>query len=412
MTPEFDLLKSMFDAAVASAQPGICLPPHLPPPTGGRTVVVGAGKASAEMARVLERHWEGDIEGVVVTRYGFAVPCEKLRILEAAHPVPDAAGIRAAREIMAAVSDLGAEDQVIVLISGGGSALLTLPGGDLTLGEKMAVNRALLASGAPISAMNVLRKHLSAIKGGRLARAANPARVWTLAISDIPGDDPALIASGPTVPDPSTSEDARAVIKRYGLELAGSVERHLLSDVAETPKPGDSCFATCETRLIATPGKALEAAAQVGRRAGNTVVMLGDDLEGEARDVARAHARMAERAEPGTILLSGGELTVTLAGTGRGGPNGEYVLALAEELRGHPRIHALACDTDGIDGSEDNAGAVIGPTTLSRGKALGLDAGQFRRNNDSYGFFEALGDLIVTGPTQTNVNDFRAILVT
>jgi len=401
----------MFDAAVASAQPAKCVPAHLPERPKGRTVVVGAGKASAAMAKAVEDHWDGPVEGVVVTRYGHAVPCDQVTILEASHPVPDAAGEAASRRILEAVQGLGEDDLVLMLASGGGSALLSLPALGLTLDDKKAVNRALLASGAPIGAMNCVRKHLSAIKGGRLAAAAYPARVVTLAISDVPGDDPAVIASGPTVPDPTTFADARSYVAAYGIDLPPAVRRHLDAAEDETPKAEHPCFTRCEIRLVATPDMALDAAAAVARDAGYAVQVLGDAIEGEARDFATELARRVRDAAPGTVLLSGGELTVTLKGGGRGGPNAELMLALAIALEGAEGIWAMACDTDGIDGSEDNAGAVIGPTTLSRARDLGLDAGAFLDRNDSYGFFAALGDLVITGPTHTNVNDFRAVLV-
>ena len=410
MTPN-DLLRRMFDAAVAAAQPDICLPAHLPSPPAGRTLVVGAGKAAAAMARALEQHWQGPLEGLVVTRYGHGVPCERIDIVEAAHPVPDAAGRVAAQRILDLVSDLTADDLVIALISGGGSSLLTLPAPGLTLADKQAVNAALLKSGAPIDAMNCVRKHLSAIKGGRLARAAAPAHLVALLISDVPGDDPAIIASGPTVPDPTSFADARAIIERHGVDLPAAVQAHLAAGADESPKPGDPCFANSSARLIATPSRALAAAADIAREAGYAVDLLGDALEGEARLVAKEHASRARDSAPGTIILSGGELTVTLKGKGRGGPNAEYALALALALNGAAGIHALAGDTDGIDGSEDNAGARIGPDTLARAAAAGADPDAALAANDSYGIFAALGDLLVTGPTHTNVNDFRAILI-
>ena len=410
MTPN-DLLRRMFDAAVAAAQPELCVPAHLPAPPKGRTIVVGAGKASAAMARALEQHWQAPLEGLVVTRYGHGVPCEHIDIVEAAHPVPDAAGRDAAQRILDLVADLTADDLVIALISGGGSSLLTLPAPGLTLADKQAVNAALLKSGAPIEAMNCVRKHLSAIKGGRLARAAAPARLEALIISDVPGDDPAIIASGPTVPDPTTFADARAVIERYGVSVPAAVQAHLAAGADESPKPGDACFDTIALHLIATPSMALDAAAKIARNAGYSVDLLGDTIEGEARCVAAEHSSRAGDAAPGTIILSGGELTVTVSGDGRGGPNTEYALALALALDGAAGIHAMACDTDGIDGSEDNAGARIGADTLDRAIAAGANPSQALAANDSYGIFAAIGDLVVTGPTHTNVNDFRAILI-
>ena len=410
MTPN-DLLRAMFDAAVAAAQPDLCVPAHLPSPPKGKTVVVGAGKASAAMARTLETHWSGPLEGLVITRYGHAVPCERIEIIEAAHPVPDAAGHDAATRILEFVSGLTADDLVIALISGGGSSLLTVPAPGLTLADKQAVNTALLHSGAPIDAMNCVRKHLSAIKGGRLARAADPARLEALIISDVPADDPAIIASGPTVPDPTRFADARAVIENYGVSVPATVQAHLAAATDESPKPGDPCFATTSTHLIATPAMALGAAAEVARDAGYTVDLMGDTVEGEARIVAAEHARRAREAAPGTIVLSGGELTVTMSGEGRGGPNAEYALALALALDGATGIYAMACDTDGIDGSEDNAGAHIGPDTLARTAATGTNPSAALVANDSYAIFSAIGDLVMTGPTYTNVNDFRAILI-
>ncbi len=413
-----DTLRRLFDAAVAAADPVLTVPPHLPPAPAGRTVVVGAGKASAAMARAVEDNWDGDLSGLVVTRYGCAVPCDRIEIVEAAHPVPDAAGLEAAERILALAKDLSPDDLLLALISGGGSALLTLPAEGLSLEDKQAVNSALLKSGATIGDMNCVRKHLSAIKGGRLAAAASPAGIVSLLISDVPGDDPAVIASGPTVADHSTPQDALGVIEKFAIDVPPAVADTLRSDTAETPKPGDPAFEANDTRIVARPQGSLEAAASKAEEMGWTPVILGDAIEGEARDVAREHATLAlgamktgKPAKPPAVLLSGGEVTVTLKGKGRGGPNAEYLLALAEALDGAAGIHALACDTDGIDGSEDNAGAVIGPETLSRARDLGLDAAKYLADNDAYGYFEALGDLVVTGPTLTNVNDFRAILL-
>ncbi len=410
MTPA-DLLRAMFDAAVAAAQPDLCVPAHQPDPPKGRTVVIGAGKASAAMARALEAHWHGPLEGLVVTRYGHGAACEQIEIAEAGHPVPDAAGLDAAKRVLEIVSDLSIDDLVVALISGGGSALLTLPAPGLSLADKQAVNAALLQSGAPIDAMNCVRKHLSAIKGGRLARAAAPARIEALLISDVPGDDPAIIASGPTVPDPTTFADARNVIERYNVVLPAAVHAHLAAGADESPKPGDPCFANASSHLIATPAMVLAAAADIARQAGYNIDLLGDTIEGEARTVAAEHARRARTAVPGTVILSGGELTVTVTGDGRGGPNTEYALALSLALEGAAGIHAMACDTDGIDGSEDNAGACIGPDTLERAAAAEVDPRASLAANDSYGVFAALGDLVITGPTHTNVNDFRAVLI-
>ena len=401
----------MFDAAVAAAQPDLCMPVHLPAPPKGNTVVVGAGKASAAMAQALEAYWQGPLSGLVVTRYGHGVPCKHIEIVEAAHPVPDEAGVAAAQRILELVSGLSADDLVIALISGGGSALLTLPAAGLSLAEKQTVNKALLNSGAPIDAMNCVRRHLSAIKGGRLARAIAPARLETLLISDVPGDDPVLIASGPTVPDPTTFADARDVIERYNILVPPAVQAHLAAAADECPKPGDPCFDNTAAQIIAAPSMALAAAADVARAEGYYVEMLGDAVEGEAREVAEQHAHLVIDAAPGTIILSGGELTVTVTGSGRGGPNTEYALALAMALDGVPGVHAIACDTDGIDGSADNAGARIGPDTLARAISAGETPRAALATNNSYRIFEALGDLIVTGPTHTNVNDFRAILI-
>jgi glycerate 2-kinase len=415
------LLRRMFDAAIASAQPALCIPAHLPDPQSlgkGRLVVIGAGKASAAMARAVEDHWKGPLTGLVVTRYGYAVPCERIEILEAAHPVPDAAGQRAAERLLQFVQGLNADDLVLCLISGGGSSLLPLPAPGLSLEHKQAVSRALLKSGATISEMNCVRRHLSAIKGGRLAAACHPARVLTLLISDVPGDDPMDIASGPTVADPTTCEDALAVIRRYGIEVPAEVMAVLQSGSGESIKPGDPRLAGTEVRMIATPQMALEAAAAVARDAGYAAYILGDALEGEARDVGKVLAgialQVAERGQPvpaPCVLLSGGETTVTVRGNGRGGRNVEWLLSTGITLHGHPRIHALAGDTDGVDGQEEIAGAYLAPDSLSRAWALGLRPMDSLANNDGHGFFGALGDSVITGPTLTNVNDFRAILI-
>ena len=412
------LLRAMFDAAVAAALPSLCLPPHLPPPPKGRTVVVGAGKAAASMAAAVEAHWPGPIEGLVVTRYGHAVPCRKIEVVEAAHPVPDAAGLAAARRILALVGGLTADDLVLCLISGGGSALLSLPAPGIALADKQSISRALLKSGAQIGEMNTLRKHLSAIKGGRLAAAASPAEVVALVISDVPGDDLSVIASGPTVPDATSAADALGVLEKYGIDIPPAVRAHLDNPAAETPKPGDARFARVTNRLIAAPQRSLEAAADVARAAGYHPLILSDAIEGEARDVALVHAaiarQIAARGQPAPApcaLISGGETTVTVRGKGRGGRNAEFLLALALALHGAPRISALAADTDGIDGSEDNAGAFVLPDTLERARRAGLNGAEFLASNDAYSFFEELGDLLVTGPTHTNVNDFRVILI-
>lgn len=412
------LLRAMFDAAVAAALPARIVPPHLPPPPKGRTIVLGAGKASAAMAKAVEEHWPGPLEGLVVTRYGHAVPCERIEIVEAAHPVPDAAGEAAARRILELARGAGPDDLILCLISGGGSSLLALPAEGLTLADKQAVNQALLASGADIGQMNTVRKHLSAVKGGRLAAAAHPAKMVSLLISDVPGDDPAVIASGPTVPDPTTFADARAVLARYRIEPPPAVRAHLEAAAEETPKPGDPRLAGVENILIAAPQRSLEAAAEVARRAGIAPLLLGDALEGEASEVgkvmagiARSAARHGHPLPAPCALLSGGETTVTVKGRGRGGRNVEFLLSLAVALGGEPGVWAIAGDTDGIDGADEAAGAVVTPDTLARAAASGLDAKASLADNDGHGFFETLGDQVVTGPTLTNVNDFRAILV-
>jgi hydroxypyruvate reductase len=416
-----ELLRAMFDAAIASAQPDRVIAAHLPPAPKGRLIVIGAGKASAAMARAVEDHWAGPkdaLEGFVVTRYGYAVPCERIQIVEASHPVPDAAGLAAAQTLLGKVQGLTEDDLVLCLISGGGSSLLPLPLEGLTLQHKQDVNRALLKSGATISEMNCVRRHLSAIKGGRLAAACHPARVLTLLISDVPGDNPIDIASGPTVADPSTCADALAIVKRYGIELPAAVREVLSSGRGESVKPGDARLAHAETRIIAAPQRALEAAAAIARDAGYTPFILGDALEGEARDVGQVLAgialQVAQRGQPVAapcVLLSGGETTVTVRGSGRGGRNVECLLSMALTLKGHPRIHALAGDTDGVDGQEETAGAIATPDTLARAWAMGLRPHDRLDDNDGHGFFEALGDSVVTGPTLTNVNDFRAILI-
>ncbi len=411
-------LRALYSHAVAAADPQAVLAPYLPAPPKGRTVVIGAGKAAASMARAVEDNWSGPLSGLVVTRYQHALDCHKIEVVEAAHPVPDAAGQDAAARILAMACELTEDDLLLCLISGGGSALLSLPGPGLSLQDKQALNSQLLKSGAPISEMNCVRKHLSAIKGGRLALAAWPARVLTLAISDVPGDDLTVIASGPTVADPSSLADARKILAAYGIEPGPAVTRALNDQSFETPKPGDERLSKSATVLIATPQMALEAAAQKAREEGIAPLILGDSIEGEAREVARVMAGIAAQvlrhgqpiSKP-CVLLSGGETTVTLKGKGRGGRNAEFLLALAIALDGLPGVSAIACDTDGNDGSEDNAGCVIGPDTLSRATALGLDAEAYLADNDAYSFFAALGDLVMSGPTLTNVNDFRAILV-
>ncbi len=413
----------MFAAAVAAASPASCVPANLPSPPAGRTLVVGAGKAAAAMAQAAEKHWPADrpLSGLVVTRYGHGVgELQRIEVVEAAHPVPDEAGEQAARRMLALVGGLTKDDLVLGLFSGGGSALLALPAAGVTLADKQAINRALLRSGAGIGEMNCVRRHLSALKGGRLAEAARPARLVSLLISDVPDDDPASIASGPTVPDPTTLADARAVLARWNIVPSPSVARALANPGCETHKPGDAAFARAETRLIATANGSLAAAAAVACAAGVEPVILGSAIEGEAAEVARVMAgiarsvsRRGQPARPPCVLISGGETTVTLRATaGRGGRNSTFALSLALALDGHAGIYALAADTDGIDGTEDNAGAIIAPDTLLRAGALGFDARAALDTLDAYPFFAALGDLVLTGPTRTNVNDFRAILVT
>jgi len=405
------LLKDLFSTAVAAADPALRVPPFLPKPPKGRTLVVGAGKASAAMALAVEDHWTGPISGLVITRYGHGAPCKKIEIVEASHPVPDANGRDAALRMGELVKGLTADDLVLCLISGGGSALLAAPAPGLTLADKQNVNRQLLSCGAPISEMNCVRKHLSALKGGRLAAAAFPAQIVSLVISDVPGDDPAIVASGPTVPDPTTRQDALAILRKYKFDLPAHVWAFLETPAAETPKPGDPRFAKVRTEMIAAPAQSLAAAAKIAAEAGYRVIDLGDRIEGEARDVARAQAAQALATKGPAVILSGGETTVTLKGKGRGGRNAEYALALAIALDGKANISAIAGDTDGIDGSEDNAGALVMPDTLARAKAKDIDAAACLANNDAYGFFASIGDLVVTGPTRTNVNDFRAILI-
>ncbi len=417
--PPKELLRRMFDAAIASAQPARCVPAFLPPPPRGRLLVIGAGKASAAMASAVEAHWPGALSGLVVTRYGYAVPCERIEIVEAAHPVPDAAGLTAATRMLKLVEGLTADDLVLCLISGGGSSLLPLPAAGLTLEDKQAIGRALLKSGATISEINCVRRHLSAIKGGRLAAACHPAKVLTLLISDVPGDQPIDIASGPTVGDPTTCEDALMILRRYAIGIPTAARELLESGRGESVKPDDPRLAGAELRMIAAPQMALEAAAALAREQGIPAHILSDAIEGEARDVGSALAaialQVATRGQPfqtPCVLLSGGETTVTVRGQGRGGRNVEFLLALAIALGGQPRIHALAGDTDGVDGLEEIAGATMGPDSLARAWALGLRPKEALANNDGHGFFGALGDAVVTGPTLTNVNDFRAILIT
>ncbi len=412
------LLRDMFDAAVAAAQPALCLPAHLPPPPKGRTIVIGAGKASAAMARALEDHWAGPLTGLVVTRYGYDVPCQRIEIVQAAHPVPDAAGLAASKRIAQLVTGLTEADLVIALISGGGSSLLVAPGEGLTLEDKQAVNAALLASGATISEMNCVRRHLSNLKGGRLGALCHPAQLLTLLISDVPGDAPTDIASGPTVADTSSCTDALAIVQRYQIAMPDAMRALLQSGAGETVKPGDPRLHNSSVRMVTAPQIALEAAAKIALVAGFTPYILGDSLEGEARDVAKTLAGITRqvvlRGQPfktPCVLLSGGETTVTIRGQGRGGRNVEFLLALAVALGDLDGVYALAGDTDGVDGAEEIAGALLTPDTLSRAWALDMNPRSFLDNNDAHTFFQALGDSVVTGPTLTNVNDFRAILV-
>ncbi len=413
-----EILHSLFKAAIESADPMKCLPPLLPPPPKGRTIILGAGKASAQMARAVEQVWLGDLSGLVVTRYGYGVPTRSIEIVEASHPVPDEAGMKAAQRILKMAKGLTADDLVICLISGGGSALLALPAEGLTLEDKQSVNKALLKSGATIGEINCVRRHLSAIKGGRLAAACHPAKVVTLVISDVPGDNPVDIASGPTVGDPTSCADALAILKRYEIEVPDRVREHLESGRGETVKPDDPRLADADIRMTAAPLMALEAAAERARSFGLAAHILGDDIEGEARDVgkvmagiARLTARRGKPFSPPCVLLSGGETTVTVKGDGKGGRNVEFLLSLGIALAGDARIHALAGDTDGVDGMEEIAGGYLAPDTLARARKSGINPLESLANNDGHGFFSALGDSVVTGPTLTNVNDFRAILI-
>lgn len=418
MTEPGDLLRRLFAAAVAAADPAVSLAQHLPSPPPGRTVVVGAGKAAASMARAVEAAWPGELSGLVVTRYGHGAPTARIEVVEAAHPVPDAAGEAAARRVLDLVAGLTPDDLVLCLISGGGSSLLSLPAEGLTLADKQAVNRGLLKSGASIGEMNCVRRHLSAIKGGRLAAACHPARVVTLLISDTPGDDPLDIASGPTVADPTTGADALTILDRYRIEIPDAVRAHLLSGRGESVKPGDPRLGTPEVRMVATPLMALRAAADLARQEGVPALILGDAIEGEAREVGQVMAGIARSvaahglplAKP-CLLLSGGETTVTVRGSGRGGRNVEFLLALGIALGGQAGIYAIAGDTDGVDGIEAIAGAVLTPETPVRAAAAGLSLTDSLDRNDGHGFFESLGDGVITGPTLTNVNDFRAILI-
>ena len=426
-----DFLRSLFQAAVTRALPLHNTAAFLPPPPKGRTVVLGAGKAGGAMAHAVEALWPADapLSGLVVTRYGHIPPrpaglVQRIEVVEAAHPVPDAAGMDAAQRILALTHGLSADDLVLCLISGGGSALLTLPADGLSLQDKQRINQQLLDSGAHIGEMNCVRKHLSRIKGGRLGAACAPARVVTLTISDVPGDDPSTIASGPTVADASSCADALDILDRYGIEVPAAVRQALQSGGLETPKPGDAAFSGHALHLIATPQQSLQAAAEAARAAGIAAYILSDEIEGESREVAKVHAAVARAVAKGQgafqkpcVILSGGETTVTIrprapgAAKGRGGRAGEFCMGLAQALQGMDGVWAMAADTDGIDGVEDNAGAQVAPDTLTRAAALGLKLADHQQRNDAYGFFSALGDLVVTGPTNTNVNDFRAVLI-
>ena len=411
-------LAAIFNAAVAAADPQRTIRDHLPAMPKGRTIVIGAGKGSAQMAAAFEKVWDGPIEGLVVTRYGYGASCQRIEIIEAAHPVPDAAGLEASRRLLEKVQRLTADDLVVALISGGGSALLPAPAEGLTLADEIAVNEALLASGAPIAAMNTIRKHVSTIKGGRLAAAAYPAKLVSLVVSDIPGDNPALVASGPTVPDSGNRQEALASIAAYGMKLPASVMAHINSPAADAPRVDDPRFSRNEVHLIASAGVSLEAAAAEARRHGIEAVILSDSIEGEAREVGGVHAAIARevatrnRPFPKPVLiLSGGETTVTVRAKGKGGRNSEFLLAFAIGISGMEGAHALAADTDGIDGSQDNAGAFADGSTVSRMRAAGVDAKAMLAGNNAWTAFNAVGDLFVPGPTGTNVNDLRAILI-
>jgi glycerate 2-kinase len=411
------LLRDLFATAIDAAHPRQVLADYLPSERSGRVIVIGAGKAAAAMAEVVEKEWLGEVSGLVVTRYGHGAHCQKIEVVEAAHPVPDDAGERVARRVLELVSNLSESDRVIFLLSGGGSSLLALPADGISLADKQAINKALLKSGATIGEMNCVRKHLSAVKGGRLAKACWPASVYTYAISDVPGDEATVIASGPTVADPTTSVQALAILARYSIEIPANVRAWLQDPRSETVKPGDPCLSRSHFQLIATPQQALDAAAAKAEAAGLPSLILGD-LEGESREVAKVHAGIAKQVllhgqplKAPCVILSGGETTVTVRGNGRGGRNAEFLLSLTDSLKGLPGVYALAGDTDGIDGSEDNAGAIMTPDSHARAAALGLSSSDELDNNNGYGYFAALDQLIVTGPTRTNVNDFRAILI-
>jgi len=413
------LLLDMFKAAVDSARPARCLPRFLPLPPKGRTIVVGAGKAAAAMAAAVEAHWNGPFDGLVITRDAHGAPCRSIEVIEASHPVPDSRGQEAAGRIFQKVSNLRSDDLVLILMSGGASSLLALPAAGIDLEDKREINKALLACGAHIGEMNTVRKHLSAIKGGRLTVAAAPAKVVTLAISDVPGDDPSVIGSGPTVGDRSTRFDALSILEKYSIPIPPSVDKYLNDPASETPKPGDACFDNSAYHVIATPQGALQAAARTARKAGITPLILGSAIEGEAREVGIVHAGIARQCgewgqplEIPCVLISGGETTVTMRGKGRGGRNAEFLLSLGLAAAGRNGIWGFAGDTDGIDGSGDNAGAILQPDFWERAGKAGLDPRASLADNDAYGLFSAIGGLVVTGPTLTNVNDFRAVLVT
>lgn len=417
-TAHTQLLHSLFEAALDVAQPHRCVPRHMPCPVAGRTIVIGAGKASAAMAQAFEQNFKGELSGLVVTRYGYAVPCEKIDIVEAAHPVPDENGLKAAKEILQRVSGLTEQDQVVVLISGGGSALMPLPHDEISLAEKQVINSALLKSGANIIEMNTVRRHLSQIKGGGLAAACYPAKVTTLLISDVPGDDLPSIASGPTVGDETTCQDALQIIDKYEIEISNVIREKLQHGDFESIKPDDYRLANCRTKLIATPQMALEAAAKRAQELGIKCLILGDSIEGEAKEVAKVMAGIARQVrhfeqpiKPPCLLLSGGETTVNLKGQGIGGPNVEFLLSLAIELKGAQGISAIACDTDGVDGGAEIAGAMITEYSLSDALQKGMKASEYLRNNDAHSFFKKIGQSVITGPTMTNVNDFRAIFI-
>ena len=412
-------LNALFEIAVAKAQPGECVPQYLSKlDFTERTLVFGAGKASAAMAQAVEQYTSATLEGLVITRYGYAVECKQIKIVEAGHPLPDKQGMRAAASILKTASGLTEKDSVLCLISGGGSSLLSLPAPGLSLEDKKEITSKLLKCGATIHEINCVRKHLSAIKGGRLALACSPAHLLTLTISDVPFDDLSIIASGPTVADPSTFEDALKILSKHDISEPKSVLKHLENADDETPKPGDYRLQNIENYLIATPKQSLQAASRAVSEAGIKPLILGENLEGESRDLGKIHAEKALQIQkngdplsPPVVILSGGETSVTVKGSGRGGPNTEFTLSLLQELRGQDGIWAIACDTDGIDGTEDNAGAFISPESFKKSKKLGLDPSDYLSNNDSYSFFHELGDLVSPGPTMTNVNDFRAILV-